>query len=69
MYEGGRKFARNAPAARVNEIDLGIEWSPWKELEVAVAYTHTFHRTNTSIAPYADAEGSDRVGMQVQWNY
>lgn len=69
MYEGGRKFARNAPSARVNEIDLGIEWSPWKEIEVAVAYTHTFHRTNTSIAPYADAEGSDRIGMQVQWNY
>jgi hypothetical protein len=69
MYEGGRKFARNAPSARVNEIDFGIEWSPWKEIEVAVAYTHTFHRTNTSIAPYADAEGSDRIGMQVQWNY
>lgn len=69
LYEGGRKFARNAPSARVNEIDFGIEWSPWKEIEVAVSYTHTFHRTNTSIAPYADAEGSDRVGMQVQWNY
>lgn len=68
-YEGGRKFARNAPSMRVHEMDFGIEWSPWKEIEVAVAYTHTFHRTNTSVSPYADAADSDRVGMQVQWNY
>ena len=69
MYDGGRKFARNAPSSRVQELDVGIEWSPWKEIEVCVAYTHTFHRTNTSISPYADAADSDRVGMQVQWNY
>lgn len=68
-YEGGRKFARNAPASRVSEIDFGIEWAPWKDLEVAVAYTHTFHRTNTSVSPYTDAADSDRIGMQVQWNY
>lgn len=68
-YDGGRKFATNAPDSIVEELDLGMEWSPWKELEVSVSYTHTFHRTNTRTAPYADALGSDRIGIQVQWNY
>lgn len=68
-YEGGRKFARNAPDSSVEEVDFGVEWSPWKEVEIAIAYTHTFHRTNTRTAPYGDADGSDRIGMQVQWNY
>lgn len=68
-YDGGRKFARNAPDSRVEEIDVGVEWSLWKEVEVVVSYTHTFHRTNTRTAPYADAAGSDRIGLQLQWNY
>lgn len=68
-YDGGRKFARNAPETELEEIDVGLEWSPWKEIEVCVSYTHTFHRTNTRTAPYADAAGSDRIGIQLQWNY
>jgi len=68
-YDGGRKFATNAPDSTVEELDFGIEWSPWKEVEISIAYTHTFHRTNTRTAPYADASGSDRIGFQVQWNY
>lgn len=68
-YEGSRKFARNAPNADVNELEFGVEWAPWKELEIAISYTHTFHRDNTRTAPYRDAAGSDRVGIQVQWNY
>ncbi|NUP95019.1 MAG: porin [Planctomycetaceae bacterium] len=68
-YDGGRKFATNAPRDEVSELDLGFEWSPWPELEVAVMYTHTFHRTNTRSAPYSDTEDEDRIGFQVQWNY
>lgn len=68
-YDGGRKFARNAPDSRVEEVDVGVEWSLWKEVEIAVSYTHTFHRTNTRTAPYGDAAGSDRIGLQLQWNY
>jgi hypothetical protein len=68
-YDGGRKFATNAPRDEVSELDLGLEWSPWPELEVAVMYTHTFHRTNTRSAPFDDTEGEDRLGFQLQWNY
>lgn len=69
MYDGGRKFASNAPHSEVNEADFGVEWQPYPEVEVSVSYTHTFERTNTRIAPYASTEGADRIGFQVQINY
>jgi hypothetical protein len=68
-YEGGRKFARNAPAEEINELDIGLEFSPWKELEATLMYTHTFKRTNTRDFPYNTVEGADRLGFQLQWNY
>jgi hypothetical protein len=68
-YDGARKFANNAPQTRVNEIDVGLEWSPWPEIEVALMYTHTMDRTNTSSFPYEEASNADRIAVQVQWNY
>lgn len=69
-YDGGRKFGTNAPASKVNELDLGLEWSPWREVELSLMYTHTFERTNTTSAPYDKvASGAGRIGLQIQWNY
>lgn len=68
-YEGGRKFGTNSPFETVSELDIGLEWSPVKEIELALVYTHTFTRTNTSVAPYDDVTGADRLGLQLQWNF
>lgn len=68
-YDGGRKFGTNSPWDRVTELDIGLEWSPVKEIELTLMYTHTFTRTNTSTAPYNDVEGADRLGLQLQWNF
>jgi hypothetical protein len=68
-YDGARKFARNAPRDEVNELDVGFEFSPWSAVEITVQYTHTFWRTDTTTAPYADARGDDRIGFQVQFNF
>ncbi len=68
-YAGGRKFANNAPKETVNEIDAGLEYSPWPELELTLMYTHSFERTNTRSAPYDDTKKAERIGAQVQWNY
>jgi hypothetical protein len=68
-YDGARKFARNAPPEDVDELDLGLEWSPRPEIELAAMYTHTFVRTNTTAAPYADVRDADRIGFQLQWNF
>jgi hypothetical protein len=68
-FDGGRKFARNAPNARVNELDLGFEFAPWSEIEITPLYTHTFRRTRTGTFPYAVTRNANRFGLQVQWNY
>lgn len=68
-YDGGRKFTRNAPSIRVNEIDVGLEFARWAELELTMVYTRTFERTRTSLFPYAASKGANRVGFQAQWNY
>ena len=33
-YDGARKFARNAPHLEVNDLDLGLEFARWAEVEV-----------------------------------
>lgn len=68
-YSGGRKFAVNAPDELVNEVDFGVEWSPWNPVEFTLQYTHTIDRTNTKTAPYNDTTSADRISIQAQINY
>jgi hypothetical protein len=68
-YRRGRKFGTNAPREQINEIDLGIEWSPWSELELTAMYTHSFERTNTRTFPYGLTTHVYRAGLQAQWNF
>jgi len=68
-YDGNRKFARNAPRSKVNELDFGLEFAKWAEVELTGMFTHTFTRTRTSTFPYGSATEGNRVGVQVQWNY
>jgi len=68
-YDGGRKFGRNAPTDRVNEADIGVELTPWPEVELTLLYTRTAERTRTSTFPYGAARGANRFGLQFQFNY
>lgn len=68
-YDGARKFARNAPVDFVNEVDFGVEFAKWSEVEITGMFTHTFQRTRTSTFPFARTRDANRVGLQVQWNY
>lgn len=68
-YDGARKFTRNAPSDLVNEVDLGVEFAKWAEVEVTGMFTHTFKRTRTGTFPFTPSRDANRVGLQVQWNY
>lgn len=68
-YDGARKFARNAPRSKVNEVDFGLEFARWAEVEITGMFTHTFTRTRTGSFPYGQSRAGNRVGLQVQWNY
>ncbi|MES2594380.1 MAG: porin [Verrucomicrobiota bacterium] len=66
-YDGGRKFATNAPRNQVDEIGLGLRYIPYPELELTLMYTHG-DRTNTAVAPYNQTR-ADYVGLQAQINF
>jgi hypothetical protein len=68
-YDGGRKFARNAPHAQVNEVEVGVELARWAELELTTVYTRSFERARTNTFPYDATRRGNRVAVQVQWNY
>ena len=68
-YDGGRKFARNAPHDEANEVDVGVEFARWAEVEITGMYTRTLRRTRTSTFPFDLTRDANRVGFQVQWNY
>jgi hypothetical protein len=68
-FDGARKFARNAPVDEVNEVDIGVEFAKWAEVEVMGMYTRTLRRTRTSTFPFALTRDANRIGFQIQWNY
>jgi hypothetical protein len=66
-YNGGRKFATNAPTDKVNEIGFGMRYIPYPELEISAMYMHGT-RTNTNVAPYGST-AYDYMGLQAQVNF
>lgn len=66
-YNGGRKFATNAPKDKVNEVGVGVRFIPYPELELTAMFMHGI-RTNTALAPYADVH-YDYLGLQAQVNF
>ena len=64
-YEGGMKFEQDAARQFLNEHEFGIEYQPWKALEVTMEYVKT-DRTNIGTGFQANA---DLFRTQIQWNY
>lgn len=66
-YRGGWKASTNAPRLETDELELGLEWQPWKALELTVAYAR-MKRTEADERRTGRAEG-DLIRTQLQWNY
>lgn len=66
-YNGGRKFATNAPADKVDEVGFGFRFIPYPELELTAMFMHGT-RTNTNVAPYGSTK-YDYLGIQAQVNF
>lgn len=66
-YNGGRKFAANAPMDKVNEFGFGFRFIPYQEVELTAMYMHGT-RTNTNVAPY-NTTNYDYLGIQAQVNF
>ncbi len=68
-FDGGRKFARNAPEVLLNEWDVGVEWQPLPEFELTAQYSFSNERTNTNVFPYNQLTDGSRFAVQAQLNY
>jgi hypothetical protein len=66
-YRGGWKAAVNAPRLETDELEFGIEWQPWKALELTLAYSR-MKRIEADERRLGRAEGS-LFRSQIQWNY
>ncbi|MBM3867586.1 MAG: porin [Verrucomicrobia bacterium] len=68
-FDGARKFATNAPKMCVNEIDVGFEWQWRKEVELQLQYTFSNERSNSSTSNPTVIADSQRLALQLQFNY
>lgn len=66
-YRGGWKAGTNAPRLATDELELGIEWQPWKVLEFTLAFAR-MRRAEADERRTGRARGN-LVRTQVQWNY
>lgn len=66
-FNGGRKFADNAPRNEVDELAVGLRYIPYPELELSLMYTHG-DRSNTKVAPF-DQVKSRYLSIQAQINF
>jgi hypothetical protein len=66
-FNGGRKFATNAPKDKINEVGVGFRFIPYPELELTAMFMHGM-RTNTNLAPYNNVN-YDYLGVQAQVNF
>ncbi len=71
-YDGSEKFTTNAPRSTLEETEIGVEWLPWPELELTMAYAK-MDRTNvntfvTALNGYRQVN-ADMLRVQLQWNY
>lgn len=66
-YRGGWKGSTSAPRLETDEFEMGVEWQPWKALEVTIAYAR-MKRAEADERRTGRAEG-DLIRTQVQWNY
>ncbi len=67
-YDGGKKFELDARSYTVKELELGIEWSPIKALEINTTYTFSNRRYEDGTTPQNHQEGQ-LLRFQLQINY
>ncbi|MDT8399414.1 MAG: porin [Pseudomonadales bacterium] len=72
-FDGANKGETNAPANKVNDVELGIEWQVARELEISAEY-HMMKRNNLVLGNRPgriDYErfDSDALRIQLQYNY
>jgi hypothetical protein len=67
-YEGGKKHELDARSYKVNEYEFGLEWLPYKNLEIVIMYTYSARRYEDAIKRDNKQVGS-LLRLQFQANF
>lgn len=67
-YEGGKKHERDARSHKVNEVEIGLEWLPFKSFELVAMYTISSRRFEDFMLPNNFQSGS-LLRLQAQVNF
>jgi hypothetical protein len=67
-YQGGKKHERDARSYHVNELEMGVEWLPYKNFEVVVNYTLSQRRFEDFQRPDNFQKGG-LLRIQLQLNF
>jgi hypothetical protein len=67
-YDGGKKHERDARSYNVRELELGVEWQPFRNLEFVAMYTISEREFEDGETPDNLQEGS-LLRLQVQANF
>lgn len=67
-YKGGKKHELDARSYNVKEIELGIEWHPYKAVEFVAMYTYSDRKYQDFLNPnYAQAGSLIRLQAQIKF--
>ena len=67
-YDGGKKQELDARSYTVKELELGVEWQPYKEFELVVMYTMSSRRFEDFENPY-NIQTGNLIRLQTQLNF
>ncbi|MGY5847634.1 porin [Salegentibacter sp. HM20] len=67
-YDGGKKFERDARSYEVSELELGIEWRPFRAFELVAMYVISSRRFEDALRPSNLQEGN-LLRIQAQVNF
>ena len=68
FYDGGKKHELDARSYSVRELEVGVEWQPWKAFEVVAMYTMSERRYEDSVKPQNEQAGN-LLRLQFQLNF
>ena len=68
MYRGGKKQELDARSYSVNDLEIGLEWQPIKNVELVADYTISSRRYEDAVKPI-NAQKGNLLRLQVQINF
>ena len=68
QYKGGKKHELDARSYNVKEVEMGIEWHPFKSFELTAAFVNS-DRTNGDFITNDNRQSGNLIRLQAQMKF